>query len=256
MLEVLLDDAEDDIECKSSEEMQRAMEDANEKIEERGIKDAVIFSTDVDALYPSLDTEDVLEAVEKLVMDSEYEFENVEDRELAKYLKIVIPEDELEAKGLVSNVPKSRVEIEGRSKGSVSVAYLDTDTYSSLDKGKKSVKEKWVWEGWMSPCRVKRKLMLSLLFREQVRVMMTNHLYTFGGQLYRQGTGGPIGLKLTSTAARGVLRMFDREYKSKLADLKLELLLDKRYVDDKNKAAREVPADIDVVAGPECLYKE
>ena len=43
--------------------------------------------------------------------------------------------------------------------------------------------------------------------------------------------------------------MFDREYKSKLADLKIKLLLDKHYVDDKNKAAREVPADIDVEVG-------
>ena len=68
-------------------------------------------------------------------------------------------------------------------------------------------------------------------------------------KLYRQGTGGPIGLQLTSTAASGVLRMFDREYKSKLEELKLKLLLDKRYVDDKNKVAREVPADVDVKVG-------
>ena len=43
--------------------------------------------------------------------------------------------------------------------------------------------------------------------------------------------------------------MFDREYKSKLEELKLKLLLDKRYVDDKNKVAREVPADVDVKVG-------
>ena len=77
--------------------------------------------------------------------------------------------------------------------------------------------------------------------------MMTNHLYTFGGLLYRQAAGGPIGLKLTSTAARAVLGLFDKEFRSKLEDLSLKLLLDKRYVDDKNMAARAVPFNLDVV---------
>ena len=129
------------------------------------------------------------------MLESEYEFDNVDDKELAKYLKIVVSKEEL------------------------------------------------------APDRVKRKLMLSLLFRELVRVIMTNHLYTFGGKLYRQAAGGPIGLQFSSTAARAVLRLFDREYRKKLHELQLQLLLDKRYVDDKNMAARAVPAGKDVVVG-------
>ena len=72
---------------------------------------------------------------------------------------------------------------------------------------------------------------------------MAKHLYTFGGKLYRQAAGGPIGLQLTLTAARAVLRLFDREYRKKLEELKLKLLLDKRYVDDMNMAAMKVPAN-------------
>ena len=56
--------------------MQRAIEDANEEISRAGVEDAIVFSTDVHALYPSLDLDDVLEAVENVVIESKYEFEN------------------------------------------------------------------------------------------------------------------------------------------------------------------------------------
>ena len=102
-----------------------------------------------------------------------------------------------------------------------------TATYTSTDKGKKQIKEKWLWDTWTTPGRQKKKLMVALLLREQVRVMMTNHLYTFDGELYRQVAGGPIGLLLTSTAARAVLSMFDKEFKAKLHELDLKLLLQK-----------------------------
>ena len=113
-----------------------------------------------------------MESVEKLVMESEYEFESVDDKELAKYLKIVLSKEELEEKGLASNVPRRRVEAKGTAKGAVSVAFLDTNTDTSVKKGKKTVKDKWVWEGWVAPDRLKRKLMLSLLFREQVHKVL------------------------------------------------------------------------------------
>ena len=41
--------------------------------------------------------------------------------------------------------------------------------------------------------------------------------------------------------------MFDREFKKLLTDLNLKLLLQKRYVDDLNMAARAVPLNVDVV---------
>ena len=247
ILETLLDETGNEVECASSEEMQRAMEEANEYIERMEIEDTVIFSTDVKALYPSLDLEDVLEAVEKVVIESEYEFQNVDEKEMAKYLKIVVTKEELERRGLLGHMPRRRVEVEGRTRGVVTIAYLDTDNYTSTDKGKKSIKEKWMWEEWTPPGQQERKVMVALLLREQVKVMMTNHLYTFGGHLYRQLAGGPIGLKLTSTAARAVLGLFDKEFSSKLEELGLKLLLDKRYVDDKNMAARAIPLHVDVV---------
>ena len=59
--------------------------------------------------------------------------------------------------------------------------------------------------------------------------------------------GGPIGLLLNSTVARAVLAMFDREFRNKLAEIGLNLLLQKRYVDYLNMGARAVPGHVDVV---------
>ena len=247
ILEVLLDDAENDVECASSEEMQRAMEDANEEIERLEIEDAVIFSTDVKALYPSLDLDDVLEAVEKVVIESKYELENVDVKELAKYLKIVVTKEELERRRLTAHLPRRAVEVEGRARGAVTIAYLDSDTYTRSEKGKKTIEEKWLWNDWSQPGAEERKVMVALMLREQVKVMMKNHLYSFDGHLYRQVTGGSIGLLLTSTTARAVLGMFDREFKRLLSELNLGLLLQKRYVDDLNMATRAVPLNVDVV---------
>ena len=146
-------------------------------------------------------------------------------------------------------MPKRSVEEEGRARGAITIAYLDSDTYARSEKGRKTTEDKWIWKDWIPPSKRQRKLMIALLLREQVRVMMRNHLYTFGGELYRQESGGAIGLQITSTAARGVLRLFNREYKRKLVELDLKPLLHKRYVDDNNMGARAVPLNFDVKMG-------
>ena len=86
-------------------------------------------------------------------------------------------------------MPKRTVELEGKSKVAVTVAYLDTDTYISSSKGKKTKKEKWMWDEWAPPNMQKRKVMVGLFLREQVKVTMTSHLYTIGGELCGQVSG-------------------------------------------------------------------
>ena len=121
--------------------------------------------------------------MEKIVLESEYEFQNVDEKELAKYLKIVVSKEELERSRLSGHMPRRRVQVEGRTRGVVTIAYLDTDHYTSTDKGKKSTKEKWMWEEWTPPGQQEMKVLVALLLREEVKVKMTNHLYTFGVEL-------------------------------------------------------------------------
>ena len=76
---------------------------------------------------------------------------------------------------------KVAVELEGRQKGAPTIAYLDSDWYTSSTKGEASRnKDKWIWEKWEEPSLAIKKRILVMLLREQVKVLVTNHIYTTG----------------------------------------------------------------------------
>ena len=89
--------------------------------------------------------------------------------------------------------------------------------------------------------------MLALMMREMVKVLITEHLYTVDGKLFRQCKGGPIGERVTTVLARMVLHLFDREYKCTLNRLELSLALHQRYVDDVNAAGGKLDRKLKVV---------
>ena len=194
---------------------------------------------DVHALYPSLDLEDILEAVMAMVENTELSLEDVDSQYLATYLAVMVSKTELEEKGLSRHIPRRTVELEGKQKAAPTIAYLDSSWYYSSTKGKgRARKEKWNWEQWQEPGQVERKVMVALMLREQVRVLVTNHLYTTGGKLYHQLGGGPIGERITTILARMVMYQFDIRFLELTNRLKVPLLLSKRYVDDVNAAGR------------------
>ena len=69
-----------------------------------------------------------------------------------------------------------------------------------------------------------------------INFIMSSHTYMVGDRIYLQLVGGPIGLYITRVLARIVMIMFDRRFKTSLSLLtnSKRLLLDLRYVDDKN----------------------
>ena len=68
---------------------------ANLKIKEEEITDPVVFSMDVDALYPSLDIEDISDAVMTMVEETELGMEDVDVKHLATYLAVMLTKDEI-----------------------------------------------------------------------------------------------------------------------------------------------------------------
>ena len=83
-----LDSCPPGMECLSTEEMQREILEANLKIKEGKIEDVEVFSMDVDALYPSLHIDDILEAVYSTIMESDIDMENINLEEMCKYLAV------------------------------------------------------------------------------------------------------------------------------------------------------------------------
>ena len=63
MLTAVMNNVGSAMECSSSEEMQRAMLEANETLVESRVVEPVVFSMDINSLYPSLDLDGILEAV-------------------------------------------------------------------------------------------------------------------------------------------------------------------------------------------------
>ena len=54
-------------------------------------------------------------------------------------------------------------------------------------------------------------------------VMFNNHLYTFGGKIFKQKKGGPIGLRGTCAIARLTMSYWDRMWKRKMEENRIVL---------------------------------
>ena len=94
-------------ECQSSEEMQRAVEDANVKVEDglQEDEELIIFSQDVEMLYISLNIEDITESVRKAVMETKVTFKNLDMESVGKYLAIHMTIEEQKKLIIVSCIP-------------------------------------------------------------------------------------------------------------------------------------------------------
>ena len=95
--------------CRSTEEMIARIEEVNSKLD---TKIPTIFSTDVEAMYPSLDIPAIAEAVREQFLLSNLEI-SIDEEELALYCAIVLTRDEIAALGL-SEVCHSRAKAGGQ----------------------------------------------------------------------------------------------------------------------------------------------
>ena len=72
-----------------------------------------------------------------------------------------------------------------------------------------------------------------------VKVVMESHTFMVGDTIYRQTSGGGIGLELTMEVSRLVMMEWDRLFMEKMASLEMPLPLAGRYVDDHNDAVQQ-----------------
>ena len=82
-----------------------------------------------------------------------------------------------------------------------------------------------------------------------MQVVMTNHDYVFNGEIRKQSKGGPIGLDLTGSIAQVFMMWWDAEFKRRLSALEMDLMMDKRYVDDINLALPPIAPGTQYVDG-------
>ena len=77
--------------------------------------------------------------------------------------------------------------------------------------------------------------MIALAVSESVKVTMSNHYYTFGGNIHRQKEGGSIGTCIIGEISRNTMGQWDTKFLSLLRSLGIKVDLYKRYVDDTLK---------------------
>ena len=90
--------------------------------------------------------------------------------------------------------------------------------------------EQWIFPEVTLTEDEKRRI-LATCTRLLVEILFKNHIYSFGGKWYRQGTGGPIGLRGTCAVARVLMNMWDSLWERRLQSLNVPLEAFMRYMD-------------------------
>ena len=67
---------------------------------------------------------------------------------------------------------------------------------------------KWNWDKVRKPSDLQKRKLVALALSKVAKVIFTNHLYKFNGQVYLQMDGGPIGDDATMVAAELVMFTF------------------------------------------------
>ena len=91
-----------------------------------------------------------------------------------------------------------------------------------------------------TPTPGERKKMIAIWMSLIVKMIMTNFLYTFGGEDRKQGSGGPIGDVLTQAMARHMGNEFDELFTGEMKKLDIKNELYDRYADDIDLANRSI----------------
>ena len=215
--------------CTSTEEMVAGIEKVNRS---NVIKELVAFSMDVEKLFPSLKAEEVAKVVAKEYLKSKLNIK-VDNAELSLYLAIVKDPSEIETLGL-KEVINTRRGTRGAKPGITTSEILKEDRSSKFNPPERE------------PTMEESKLMFSLALEEAIKAVMSNHLYSFNGEVKRQESGGPIGLKLSGSLAKVYMLYWSRCFieamgRAMVGITSFMLYLLKIYVDDTNLLCEVLP---------------
>ena len=91
-------------------------------------------------------------------------------------------------------------------------------------------------ECWVAPSRrpdvMQRRRMIGFMMETAIKLVMTNHYYSFENVIRKQGKGGAIGNSLTERLGKLMGKRFSRKFKTLLEKLQIKTELNKNYVGD------------------------
>ena len=225
---------ENPFEVISSEDMLSRIVESNKKLEvmkaEKGEnwdwrEEMVLLGSDVKSLFPSLSAFQTGKAVRRQFEKSPINWENVDWKLVSLYVKI--QEKYWEEKDLsdIKMYLPERISKAGRPP---SIGTL-------------GVESRYRWPGSLELISMKhKKKLLALAIERAVVFFFRNFVYTFGGEIFLQLKGGPIGARVTMAVSKLVMEEWKIEFNKILKGSEIEELLSGNYVDDGRSYQRKL----------------
>ena len=182
----------------------------------------VLVGTDVESLYPNLKVAEVSKRMKEAILESEIKWEDIDYMEAARYVALNWDEEKCRKSKLRKILPRRRGRKGTRPgiKGAGPRGRLRGD------------QEQWIFDPKAKLTDDIKKELLATVVEIVTEQLFKHHYYTFGGQIYHQQDGGPIGLRGTCAVARVCMQIFDSKWKRKLDEWRISRKMNKRYMDD------------------------
>ena len=181
----------------------------NEMIQDYGAPMELI-GFDVNALYPSLDWGNTEKVIRQSIIESGIEWDNLDIMEGCRYIALNWDANKCRQSSLARILPVRRAKT-GVRPGLRGTGPLGPDIHDQ--------------EQWRFPDVVitdeERRDVIATVVSIAVKELFKNHLYTFGNKVFRQTSGGAIGLRATCAIARITMNVWDELWGRKIIELNL-----------------------------------
>ena len=203
------------------------------------LPELVIGSMDVKALYPSLDIDHSSQIIEKLISESQVNFD-CDVLDMALHIAATNTQLQINNYGLKEVIHTRRFK-HGVRPTIISKSVTGTE------------KEREESNSWIPPVRAptlaETKQMLALVISQAVNLVMKSHVYTNSDTIWKQLFGGAIGIRATCEVAKLVMLEHDRILWNKVEEAGITKIDSGRYVDDENPTFKPTPFGARLVNG-------
>ena len=229
-------------ECISKEGLLAEVEALNQKLKDEAFDDEIreerppliIGSLDFNEFYPSFNPDEVGEIVKKQLSNGDIKI-NGNDLEVSRFLTIALTDKEKKDNDLE--------DILHSVKDGEKLPKMTDQEMTGSDQFRVGPRSK-LNPPKRKPTEKESKMMMAIAMSWIVKYIMTNFLYTFGGNSLKQESGSPIGDEISQAISRIIGKEYDEIFVRIMEELGIPLEIYKRYVDDQNLALRSIGREV------------
>ena len=178
-----------------------------------------VGSLDVKALYPSLDIEACSKICQERVMNSSLKVEDWDVKWATIYCALNMSREEVIREDMGMIIPR-RIATSGKD-----------PTVLTAEKDEKV--DRWQWAKPIEAyTNHEKKKIMGKITQIMVRATFSTHHYKWNGRIFKQMSGGPIGLRATGSVAKCTMDEWIAKFRKMLLENGVIVHLLVKYVDD------------------------